>query len=61
MNSTNIAYTVGRMHGLRGLPQYPNLFPADSWEGRQYKQGYIDGAVALENDINHNKTIGKRK
>jgi hypothetical protein len=51
MNSTNIAYTVGRMHGLRGLPQYPNLFPADSWEGRQYKQGYIDGAVALQNDI----------
>jgi hypothetical protein len=49
--SESIAYTVGRMHGLRGLPQHPYLFPADSWEGRQYKQGYIDGAVALENDI----------
>jgi hypothetical protein len=54
MNSTtrdnSIAYTIGRLHGLRRLPQYP-LFPADSWEGRQYKQGYIDGAVALDNDI----------
>jgi hypothetical protein len=38
------------MHGLRNLPAYP-LFPADSWEDKQYKQGYIDGAVALQNDI----------
>jgi hypothetical protein len=49
--SESVAYTVGRMHGLRGLQQHPYLFPADSWEGRQYKQGYIDGAVALDNDI----------
>jgi hypothetical protein len=46
----SIAYTIGRLHGLRNLPTYP-IFPADSWEGRQYKQGYIDGAVALDNDI----------
>ena len=54
MNSTtrdSIAYNVGRMHGLRGLKQHPYLFPVDSWEGKQYKQGYIDGAVALDNDI----------
>ena len=51
MSDMSIAYTVGRMHGLRGLQQHPCLFPADSWEGKQYKQGYIDGAVALDNDI----------
>jgi hypothetical protein len=55
--SESVAYTVGRLHGLRGLQQHPYLFPADSWEGRQYKQGYIDGAVALENDIVCEKTL----
>jgi hypothetical protein len=39
------------MHGLRNLPAHPNLFPAGTWEAMQYRQGYIDGAVALENDI----------
>ena len=48
--NTSIAYTVGRLHGLRCLPQYP-LFPANSWEAQQYKQGHIDGAVALQDDI----------
>jgi hypothetical protein len=57
--SESIAYTIGRLHGLRGLPQYP-LFPADSWEGRQYKQGYIDGAVALEDDIVREKEYAER-
>jgi hypothetical protein len=51
MSDMPIAYTVGRMHGLRGLPAHPHLFPADSWEAMQYRQGYIDGAVALQNDI----------
>ena len=60
MTTHSVAYTVGKMHGLRGLPQHPYLFPADSWEGRQYKQGYIDGGVALEDDISHNETIVKR-
>jgi hypothetical protein len=46
-----VAYNVGYAHGVRGLQQHPYLFPADSWEGRQYKQGYIDGGVALDNDI----------
>jgi hypothetical protein len=45
-----VAYTVGRLHGFRGLKPYP-IFPADSWEASQYNQGYIDGAVALQNDI----------
>jgi hypothetical protein len=51
-----VAYNVGYAHGVRGLQQHPYLFPADSWEGGQYKQGYIDGAVALENDIFKEKT-----
>ncbi len=52
MNSTtrdnSIPYTVGRMHGLRKQPMRPFF---TGWEASQYKQGYIDGAVALENDI----------
>jgi hypothetical protein len=32
------------------MPAYP-LFPEGTWEAMQYRQGYIDGAVALENDI----------
>jgi hypothetical protein len=55
MNSTNIAYTVGRLHGLRNMPAYP-LFPEGTWEAMQYRQGYIDGAVALEDDILKEKT-----
>jgi len=55
MNSTtrdnSIPYTVGRMHGLRDIPAHPHLFPTGTWEALQYRQGYIDGAVALENDI----------
>jgi hypothetical protein len=52
----SIPYTVGRLHGLRNLPAYP-LFPAGTWEAMQYRQGYIDGAVALENDIVCEKTL----
>jgi len=58
--SESVAYTVGRMHGLRGLQQHPYLFPADSWEGRQYRQGYIDGGVALQDDINKEKKHDQR-
>jgi hypothetical protein len=46
----SIAYTVGKMHGLRGLPPYM-LFPANSWESQQYNQGYADGGIALQRDI----------
>lgn len=58
--SDNIAYTVGRLHGLRGLPQYP-LFPDGTWEGRQYKQGYIDGGVALQNDIERERNAERNR
>lgn len=57
--SESVAYTVGRMHGLRNLPQY-SLFPAGTWEAKQYLQGYIDGAVALEHDIEKEMTYAKR-
>ena len=57
--SESIAYTVGRMHGLRNLPQHP-LFPAGTWEAKQYLQGYIDGAVALERDMEKEMTYAKR-
>lgn len=57
--SESVAYTVGRMHGLRNLPQHP-LFPAGTWEAKQYLQGYIDGAVALERDIEKEKKHDQR-
>jgi len=31
-----------------------------SWEAQQYRQGYIDGGVALQNDIDREKTLGKQ-
>jgi len=46
------------MHGLRNLPQHP-LFPAGTWEAKQYLQGYIDGAVALERDMEKEMTYAK--
>jgi hypothetical protein len=30
---------------------YKFFTPEGCWEDRQYRQGYIDGAVALQNDI----------
>jgi len=49
--SESVAYILGRMHGLRSQPMRPFFTPTGCWEAQQYKQGYIDGAVALENDI----------
>jgi hypothetical protein len=37
------------------------MFMTDtSWEAQQYRQGYIDGGVALQNDIDREKTLGKQ-
>jgi hypothetical protein len=54
-----VAYNIGYAHGIRNQPAYP-LFPEGTWEAMQYKQGYIDGGVALENDIEREKTLGKQ-
>jgi hypothetical protein len=49
--SKSIAYALGRVHGLRGLPMCTFFTPTGCWEDTQYRQGYIDGSVALQNDI----------
>ena len=47
-----IAYSVGHAHGLRNLPASKVLFTPDtSFDAQQYRQGYIDGGVALQRDI----------
>lgn len=53
-------YTLGRLHGFRKQPASKMFMPDTSWEAQQYKQGYIDGSVALQNDIDREKTLGKQ-
>lgn len=49
--SNSVAYEVGYAHGARGLPMYRFFTPEAGWEHSQYKQGYIDGRVAYDNDV----------
>ena len=55
-----IAYHVGHAHGFRGLPASKVFSPDTSFDAQQYKQGYIDGGIALQNDIEREKTLGKQ-
>lgn len=55
MNKT-IAYQVGHAHGARGLPIYRFFTPEAGWEHTQYKQGYIDGRVKYDNDVERNQS-----
>jgi hypothetical protein len=55
-----IAYNVGHSHGLRNLPASKMFQPETSFDAQQYKQGYTDGGVALQNDIAREKTLGKQ-
>lgn len=51
----SVAYELGRHHGLRGQPMCKFFTPAGCWEDTQYRQGYIDGSVALQKDIENDK------
>lgn len=55
-----IAYNVGHAHGLRGLPASKMFQPDTSFDAQQYKQGYIDGGVALQRDIEKEMKHAKR-
>lgn len=55
-----IAYHVGHAHGFRGLPASKMFTPSTSWDAQQYKQGYIDGGVALQRDIEKEMKHAKR-
>lgn len=47
----SVPYTIGRLHGFRKQSASRIFMNDTSWEAQQYRQGYIDGGVALQNDI----------
>ena len=53
-------YTIGRLHGFRNQPASRIFMNDTSWEAQQYRQGYIDGGVALQNDIEKEMKHAKR-
>lgn len=56
----SVPYTIGRLHGLRNQPASRIFMNDTSWEAQQYRQGYIDGGVALQNDIEKENKHAKR-
>ena len=56
----SVPYTIGRLHGFRKQPASRMFMNDTSWEAQQYRQGYIDGGVALQNDIDREKTLGNK-
>lgn len=59
MNNSTL-YTIGRLHGFRNQPASRIFMTDTSFEAQQYKQGYIDGGVALQNDIEKEMKHAKR-
>ena len=56
----SVPYTIGRLHGFRKQPASRMFMTDTSWEAQQYRQGYIDGGVALRNDIEKEMKYAKR-
>jgi hypothetical protein len=54
-------YTIGRLHGFRNQPASRIFMNDTSWEAQQYRQGYIDGGVALQNDMAFEKALTKKE
>ena len=59
MNNSTL-YIIGRLHGFRNQPASQIFMNDTSWEAQQYRQGYIDGGVALQDDINKEKKHDQR-
>jgi len=59
MNNSTL-YIIGRLHGFRNQPASRIFMNDTSWEAQQYRQGYIDGGVALQDDINKEKKHDQR-
>ena len=55
-----VAYNIGYAHGIRNQPASRIFMNDTSFEAQQYKQGYIDGGVALQNDIEKEMKNAKR-
>jgi hypothetical protein len=60
MNNSTM-YTIGRLHGFRKQPASRIFMSDTSWEAQQYRQGYIDGGVALEDDMAFEKALIKKE
>lgn len=59
--SKTVPYQLGWSHGVRKLkPFYDYFTPTGCFEDMQYKQGYIDGCVQLQIDIEQDKQNAKR-
>lgn len=56
----SVPYTIGRLHGFRNQPASRMFMTDTSWEAQQYRQGYIDGGVALQDDIEKEKKHDQR-
>lgn len=56
----SVPYTIGRLYGFRNQPASRIFMNDTSWEAQQYRQGYIDGGVALQDDIEREKTLDKK-
>ena len=56
----SVPYTLGRLHGFRKQASSKMFMPDTSWEAQQYRQGYIDGGVALQDDIEKEKKHDQR-
>ena len=59
MNNSTL-YIIGRLHGFRNQPASRIFMNDTSWEAQQYRQGYIDGGVALQDDIEKEKKHAER-
>jgi hypothetical protein len=57
----SVAYELGKHHGLRGQPMYKFFTPVGCWEDTQYRQGYVDGSVALQKDIENDQRKRHRR
>lgn len=52
LQQQTIPYQLGYSHGSRKLPPFYAYFsPEGCFEDKQYRQGYIDGSIFLQRDI----------
>lgn len=50
----DIAYMVGKAHGMRGQGNHAKLFlPVTSTDHHRYNKGYADGVASTQKDIEY--------
>lgn len=55
MSKHTVPYELGHAHGKRGQPLYKFFTPEGCFEDLQYRQGYLDGRVKLQKDIENDQ------